>query len=87
MIYKLQFLTEKGTKAYKEIKAQPSKWKDRVVIKKIFREKVTSEDPLTITIKAKIPWLAIQIELDKQIIDQMKLKGCDRDLDYTMEAD
>jgi len=82
----LEFLTEKGKETYKEIANKPQTFREKMIVNKIFQEKITSTNPLRIEINCRIPWLAVQQEIDKKIIEQMSFKGCDRDLDYVMEV-
>lgn len=86
MKYILKFLTKKGVEAYRDIKAEKVSLKGKLIVKKIFREKEISDNPLTIEIRVLIPWLAIQERIDNKIIEQMSLRLCERDLDYTLEV-
>lgn len=84
-LIKLEFLTEKGKEAYKEISSIKQSLKERLIVNKIFREKIIDKD--NIKIEVKIPWLADKLELDEKIIETMTMKGCERDLDYVMEVE
>lgn len=86
MRYILQFLTEKGEEAYKIISNVRVPLRERMITNKIFREKEIDDNPLTIEINVLIPWLAVQEQIDQKIIDQLSSKGCERDLDYTLEV-
>ena len=86
MEYKIIFLTEKGIEAYNKIKDVKESFRDKMIMKKTFKEEIVSKDPLTIIIFVKVPWLAVQIKLEDSIINQMKEKKCKRDIDYTLEV-
>lgn len=86
MKYTIQFLTDKGAEAYRDIKGAKTSIKERMVVNRIFREKVVKEDPLTVEINCLIPWLAVQERIDEKIIQQMGNRLCERDLDYTIEV-
>lgn len=85
---RLQFLTEKGAKAHRAVedegKSRP--WKERKISEKVCSDKIISNNPLIVQITIKIPWLAVQAELDKQIVTGLEKFGAVRDQDYTMEV-
>lgn len=83
----LKFLTAKGEEAYRSVeeegKRQP--WKDRKIAEKVCTDKIISKNPLTVEINIKIGWLAVQVELDKQIVTGLDKFGAVQDKDYTMD--
>lgn len=88
MKYIIKFLTEKGVEAYKEIKGKKTSLKDRLVLNKVFKEKEIQNKPYTvIEIKVTLPYIAVQIELDKLIIGQMEKRDCKQDIDFTLEVE
>lgn len=84
----MQFLTETGVQAYNAVEEEGKKqsWKDRKISQKVCTDKVISKDPLTIQIDVKIGWLAVQVELDKQIVQGLEKFGAVQDQDFTMEV-
>jgi len=82
---KIEFLTEKGKEAYKQISEVKQTFKERVIVNKTFKERMIDEGKIEIEIK--IPWLADQLKLDQKIIETMELKDCYLDLDYILEVE
>jgi len=78
----IKFITDKGINAYKKISSQKQTWKEKQILKTIFREIQISET--IIEIKIKIPRLAVQVKLDKKIEEGMSIERCKRDIDYIM---
>lgn len=83
----LKFLTDNGINAYREIQKTKSKLKDRMIVNALFTDKEISKDPLIIEINIKMSWMAVKIELDKQVIEGLKQKGAVKDIDYKIEVD
>ena len=81
----IEFLTEKGKDAYKEISGIKQTIRERLITSRTFKEIKIDEGK--IEIEVKIPWLGEQFKLDEKIIETMTLKDCDRDLDYTLEVE
>jgi len=81
----IQFLTEKGKEAYKEISGVKLSLRERLITSTTFKERTIEEGK--IEIEVKIPWLGEQLKLDEKIIETMSLKDCDKDLDYTLEVE
>jgi len=82
----LTFLTPKGEEAYHMVGVAGvgAKFKERMVIKKVFNDHKISDDPLTIRIDIKIPRLAVQVNFDQAIEEALKSKGAIKGKDYTM---
>lgn len=84
----LKFLTKKGEDAYMKIMEEGKKqsWTDRQISKKVADDSITNTNPLVVEIRVKIPWLAVQVELDKQIITGLEKYKALLDKDYKMEV-
>lgn len=82
----ITFLTKTGEEAYKSFKAVPQSWKERQILKHIFKEKVINSDPLKIEIKVKkgamIELALITVDITNKIRDGLKEKGCIENTDY-----
>ena len=83
-LIKIEFLTEKGKKAYNEISKVKQSIKERMIVNTAFKERKIDESRVEIDIK--ISWLAIKIRLEENIIETMSFKDCKRNIDYTMEV-
>jgi len=83
----LTFKTPKGTEAYARVDAAGKKqrWRDKKISKALAEDTIISQDPLIVRIKIKIPWLAVRINFDKQIIDALSKFGAVLDEDYKLE--
>jgi len=84
---RVEFLTTKGEKAYKDIKAQPIKFREKMIVDRVFKEKVISENPYKVEIKVLIPHLALNLEIDNKIRETMAKKGCIEGVDYKVECE
>jgi len=84
----LTFLTKKGEEAYRMVEKEGKKqsWRDRQIGKRVATDNVISKNPLIVKIDVKVDWLAVRVELDKQIALGLKNHGADIDKDYTMEV-
>lgn len=85
----LKFKTKKGENAYKELdkKGKQESYKNKLIVKGFYKEKTINHDPLTIEIKIKIPWLAVQVNLDQQIKTKLKELGLQQSIDYTIKVE
>ena len=83
----LWFLTPKGEKAYHDVEKSSEGAKANMVANKVAKTKIVNKNPLTVIIKIKIKWLAVQIEFDKQIIDGLKQFGAVKNIDYYMDVE
>ena len=83
----LTFKTKKGESAYHKVDAEgkTQSYMDRKIARAVARDNIISKDPLTVKIKIKVERLAIQVQLDEQIVEALKKKGAVQNKDYTME--
>lgn len=83
----LSFLTKKGEEAYQKVdfegKSRP--WRERKIGDLIAKDKVLSRNPLIVRIDIKMEVLAVQIEIDKNIISGLAKYGAELNKDYTMK--
>lgn len=83
----IEILSEKGEKAYKEIKSAPVSWKDKTITNRVFQEQILSENPTKFAINIKISWLAEKIDILSQIRAGFNQYGCSEGNDYSMEVE
>lgn len=84
----INFLTEKGAKAYALVTEEGDKqsWKNKKISKAVAEDQVISENPLVVRIKVKIGWLAVKCDLESQTVNALKKFGAERGKDFTMEV-
>jgi len=84
----LFFKTEKGEKAYHQVDAEgkAQSFMDRKISRAVAKDSIVATNPLTVKIRIKVERLAIQIQLDEQIVTALKKYGAVRDTDYTMKV-
>lgn len=84
----LKFLTRNGEQAYHKVDAEgkDQSFMDKQIAKKVATDHVLSKKPLIIKIKIKISWLAVKVDLPKQIRQGLKKYGAEEDKDYTIEV-
>jgi hypothetical protein len=84
----LKFLTKKGEEAYFKVESEGKKqsWKDKQIASHVAKDVVFSKSPLEVHVEVKIEWLAVQVQLDQQIIIGLKKHGAVIEKDYTLEV-
>lgn len=84
----LTFRTEKGKEAYKRVQAAGEKESrtNKAISITAFKDTVICEEPLTVRIKCKIPWIAKKIDLLDQIRKSLSDNDAEEGLDYYVEV-
>lgn len=84
----VEIKTKKGEAAYDKISTQKRSLSDKMIVNKVFREKIIQKKPFpVIEIKVLISWLAVQIDITKQIVDGMGQYRALRNIDYTIKEE
>lgn len=84
----VRFLTEKGVSAYwqTEEAGKNETLQNKMIMRKIARDKVISKDPLVVEIDIKVPRLAIQSKMDELVVQGLEKCGAKKDKDFTIEV-
>jgi len=84
----LKFLTKRGEEAYAKVEAEGKAQSrlDRRIAKSVARDTVIQKSPLVVKIKIKIKRLAVQVQLDKQVVEALKKFGAKENKDFEIEV-
>lgn len=84
----LRFLTKKGEEAFHKVEEEgkSQSYMDKKIGKAVAKEIILSKKPLIVNIKVKVKRLAVQVELDKQVIIGLEKYGAKQNIDYEMEV-
>ena len=84
----VRFLTEKGEQAHWKVEeaGKNETLKNKMIMRKIARDKVTSHKPLVVEIDIKVPRLAIQAKMDELVVQGLEKEGARKDKDFTIEV-
>lgn len=81
----ITFLSKKGVDVCNEIglSGESESAQNKLIVSGAYKEKIINQNPLTIEIISKVPWLSEQIGLDKLILTLFEKKGLTQN-DYIM---